>query len=286
MRGWGLYRQAILPLFDKIANLKQPPASVPSADPTAGASPRPTGGTRGCANWEESPMERNIMRTVLEQSGRGLTAEQIERFCRFGRLLVEKNQVMNLTAITEPEAVAQLHFLDSMSVLDAADCKHKTVIDVGCGAGFPGVPMAIAEPTLNITLLDSLQKRMNWLKEILPGLGVEADVVAARAEEYVTGCREQYDLAVSRAVARLNVLCELCLPYVKVGGKFLALKGAMTHEEVEEAKKAITLLGGRVAKIHEYPVADAIHRIVVVEKIKPTPKQYPRKFAKIKQSPL
>ena len=231
-------------------------------------------------------MERNIMRTVLEQSGRGLTAEQIERFCRFGRLLVEKNQVMNLTAITEPEAVAQLHFLDSMSVLDAADCKHKTVIDVGCGAGFPGVPMAIAEPTLNITLLDSLQKRMNWLKEILPGLGVEADVVAARAEEYVTGCREQYDLAVSRAVARLNVLCELCLPYVKVGGKFLALKGAMTHEEVEEAKKAITLLGGRVAKIHEYPVADAIHRIVVVEKIKPTPKQYPRKFAKIKQSPL
>ena len=229
---------------------------------------------------------RGALLRGLEQTGRTLTDRQVEQFCEFGRLLVEKNQVMNLTAITEPEAVAQLHFIDSMSVLDVTDCKGKTVIDVGCGAGFPGVPMAIAEPAAKVTLLDSLQKRMNWLKEILPTLGVEANVVAARAEEYVADHREQYDLAVSRAVARLNILCELCLPYVKVGGKFLALKGAMTHEEVEEAKKAIAILGGKVAKIHEYPVADAIHRIVVVEKIKPTPKQYPRKFAKIKQNPL
>jgi len=160
------------------------------------------------------------------------------------------------------------------------------VIDVGCGAGFPGVPVAIAEPTASVTLLDSLQKRMNWLKEILPGLGVEANVVAARAEEYVAEHRERYDLAVSRAVARLNILCELCLPYVKVGGKFLALKGAMTHEEVDEAKKAITTLGGKVSGIYEYPVADAVHRIVIIEKVRPTPKLYPRKFAKIKQSPL
>ena len=129
-------------------------------------------------------------------------------------------------------------------------------------------------------------KRMNWLSEILPGLGVGATVVAARAEEYVAQHREQYDIVTSRAVARLNILCELCLPYVKVGGKFLALKGAMTHEEVDEAKKAIATLGGRVAEIQEYPIADAIHRIVVIEKVKPTPKQYPRKFAKIKQSPL
>ena len=222
----------------------------------------------------------------LEKAGKTLTEQQIDQFCEFGRLLVEKNQVMNLTAITEPKAVAQLHFLDSMSVLDAVDCKGKSVVDVDCGAGFPGVPMAIAEPTIRLTLLDSLQKRMNWLQEILPGLGVHANVVAARAEEYVTGCREQYDLATSRAVARLNILAELCLPYVKVGGYFLALKGAMTMEEVEEASKAITTLGGKVRKIHEYPVADAVHRIVVVEKVRPTPKQYPRPFAKIKKNPL
>ena len=222
----------------------------------------------------------------LEQAGQSLTERQLDQLCEFGRLLLEKNQVMNLTAITEPEAVAQLHFIDSLTVLKAADCRNKSVIDVGCGAGFPGVPMAIAEPSIRLTLLDSLQKRMNWLREILPQLGVEANVVDARAEEYVTGCREQYDLAVSRAVARLNILCELCLPYVKVGGAFLALKGAMTQAEVEQAGKAIAALGGRVQAIQEYPIAGAVHRIVVIEKVRPTPKQYPRKFAKIKQSPL
>ena len=222
----------------------------------------------------------------LAQRGLTLTDRQVDQFCEFGRLLIEKNQVMNLTAITEPTAVAQLHFLDSLAVLQAADCRGKTVIDVGCGAGFPGVPMAIAEPTAQVTLLDSLQKRMNWLKEILPGLGVDAAVVAARAEEYVAQHRECYDLAVSRAVARLNILCELCLPYVKVGGKFLALQGAMTHEEVDEAQTAIATLGGKVAGIYEYPVADAVHRIVIIEKVRPPPTPYPRKFAKIKQSPL
>ena len=222
----------------------------------------------------------------LEQAGQSLTERQLDQLCEFGRLLLEKNQVMNLTAITEPEAVAQLHFIDSLTVLKAANCRNKSVIDVGCGAGFPGVPMAIAEPSIRLTLLDSLQKRMNWLREVLPQLGVEANVVDARAEEYVTGCREQYDLAVSRAVARLNILCELCLPYVKVGGAFLALKGAMTQEEVEQAGKAIAALGGRVQAIQEYPIAEAVHRIVVIEKVRPTPKQYPRKFAKIKQSPL
>jgi len=213
--------------------------------------------------------------------------EQIRQtLCAFGSAVVKQNEVMNLTAITEPDQVAKLHLLDSLTVLKAADLAGKRVIDVGCGAGFPGVPVAIAEPTAKVTLLDSLQKRMNWLSEILPGLGIDAAVVAARAEEYVASHREQYDIATSRAVARLNILCELCLPYVKVGGKFLALKGAMTREEVDEAKNAITTLGGRVAEIREFPIADAIHRIVVIEKIRPTPKQYPRKFAKIKQSPL
>jgi 16S rRNA (guanine527-N7)-methyltransferase len=215
-----------------------------------------------------------------------LTEKQKDQFFQYYEMLIEWNKVMNLTAITEPAAVAQLHFLDSMAVLNAWDCKGKKVIDVGCGAGFPGVPMAIAEPTLKLTLLDSLQKRMNWLQEVLPQLEIPAQVVAARAEEYVTKCRETYDVAVSRAVARLNVLCELCLPYVKVGGAFLALKGAMTAEEVTEAENAIRSLGGKVKTVYEYPAADAMHKIVVIEKVRPTPGQYPRKFSRIKQSPL
>ena len=137
-----------------------------------------------------------------------------------------------------------------------------------------------------MTLLDSLQKRVNWLKSVLPEVGVEAQCVAARAEEYVALCREQFDVATSRAVARLNLLSELCLPYVKVGGKFLALKGAMAQAEADEAEKAIDRLGGRIADIREYPVGEAVHRIVVVEKVRPTPAAYPRKFAKIKQQPL
>ena len=215
-----------------------------------------------------------------------LSDAQIDTLCRFGEALIEKNAVMNLTAITEPAAVAQLHFLDCISLLGAADFRGKTVIDVGCGAGFPGVPLKIAEPSIRLTLLDSLAKRMNWLAEVLPQLGVEAGIVTARAEEYVTSCRESYDIATSRAVARLNVLAELCLPYVRVGGVFLAMKGALAQEEVDEAQRGVEKLGGRVASIYEYPVADAVHRAVVIEKVRPTPPQYPRAFAKIKKSPL
>ena len=216
----------------------------------------------------------------------GIAPAKAETLTRFGRLLIEKNKVMNLTAITEPEKVAHLHFLDSLAVLQAADCRDKSIIDVGCGAGFPGVPVAICEETAKVTLLDSLQKRMNWLKEVLPELGVEAQVVAARAEEYVSTCRETFDICTSRAVARLNVLAELCLPYVKLGGRFLALKGAMAQEEADEAKTAIKALGGEITGIYEYPVLDAVHRIVVIEKVRYTPRQYPRAFAKIKQKPL
>lgn len=222
----------------------------------------------------------------LPALGLTLTDAQLDRLCQFGRLLLEQNQVMNLTAITEPRAVAQLHFLDSLALLRWEDLRGKAVIDVGCGAGFPGTPLAIAVPDLKLTLLDSLQKRIRWLETTLPQVGVAATCVAARAEEYVAQHREQYDVAVSRAVARLNLLAELCLPYVKVGGKFLALKGAMAQEEADEARKAIETLGGRITGIWEYSVGDAVHRIVAVEKVRPTPKAYPRKFAKIKQSPL
>lgn len=230
-------------------------------------------------------MRRTLEIEALRQ-GRQLTQDQLDRFCLFGKRLLEKNQVMNLTAITEPQAVAQLHFLDSLAVLDAVDCRNKTVIDVGCGAGFPGVPMAIGEPSVVLTLLDSLQKRMRWLEEILPEIGVSANVVSGRAEEYVAGCREQYDIAVSRAVARLPVLAELCLPYVKTGGYFLALKGAQADAEAEEASAAIKKLGGHMERIYRYSIADAVHCIVVIKKLRPAPKQYPRKYARIRQSPL
>lgn len=215
-----------------------------------------------------------------------LSDGQIDTLCRFGEALIEKNAVMNLTAITEPSAVAQLHFLDCIALLNAADFREKRVIDVGCGAGFPGVPLKIAEPSIRLTLLDSLAKRMNWLSETLPALGVDAEIITARAEEFAAQRREQYDLATSRAVARLNVLAELCLPYVRVGGKFLAMKGALAQEEVEEARRGIEKLGGHVLRIFEYPVADAVHKAVVIEKLRPTPPQYPRAFAKIKKSPL
>ena len=229
---------------------------------------------------------KQTLRALLPKQQLSLTEDQLDTFERFGQLLLEKNQVMNLTAITEPEKVAELHFFDSLALLNAADFKGKRVIDVGCGAGFPGVPLKIAEPTIELTLLDSLGKRMDWLREILPELGLDASVVTARAEEFVSTCRERFDLAVSRAVARLNVLCELCLPYVKVGGCFLAMKGQLADVELEEAKKAISILGGSVERVYAYDVENAVHRAVVIRKEKPTPAKYPRAFAKIKKAPL
>lgn len=225
------------------------------------------------------------MRQILEERS-GLPPEKIDTLCAFGQALLEKNKVMNLTAITEPQAVAELHFLDCLALLQAENLSGKRVIDVGCGAGFPGVPLKIAEPSIRLTLLDSLAKRMTWLREILPQLGVDAEVVTARAEAYVQTCREQYDIAVSRAVARLNILAELCLPYVKTGGAFLAMKGALAGEEIDEAQRGVSLLGGRIERVFEYPVQDAVHNVVVIRKIKPTPPKYPRAFAKIKKNPL
>ena len=229
---------------------------------------------------------KQTLRALLPKQQLLLTEDQLDTFERFGKLLLEKNQVMNLTAITEPEKVAELHFFDSLALLNAASFQGKRVIDVGCGAGFPGVPLKIAEPSIELTLLDSLGKRTDWLRQILPELGLDASVVTARAEEFVSTCRERFDLAVSRAVARLNVLCELCLPYVQVGGCFLAMKGQLADVELEEAKKAISILGGTVERVYAYDVENAVHRAVVIRKEKPTPAKYPRAFAKIKKAPL
>lgn len=217
-----------------------------------------------------------------------LTSDKLDTFCRFGEELIEKNKVINLTAITEPQDVARLHFLDCMALLNQADFQKKTVIDVGCGAGFPGVPLKIAEPSIQLTLLDSLKKRIDWLSQVLPEIGVEAECVSARAEEYAMEHRESYDLAVSRAVARLNMLSELCLPLVKVGGAFVAMKSTDSDEEISQAARGIGMLGGKVEKIVDYPVpgTNTVHRAVVIRKVKKTPGQYPRRFAKIKQSPL
>lgn len=222
----------------------------------------------------------------LPQLGLELPAEIRQTLCDFGCAVVKQNEVMNLTAITEPDRVARLHLLDSLSLLTVADLKGKTLIDVGCGAGFPGVPVKIACPDAKVTLLDSLGKRMSWLATILPQLGVEARCVTARAEEAVTTCRESFDFATSRAVARLNILLELTAPYVKVGGKVLAMKGSAAKEELEEAKTAIAKLGLKVEKVVDFAVEDATHSVIVLKKVKPTPPQYPRRYAKIKQAPL
>lgn len=225
-----------------------------------------------------------ILRAEAQTLGLTLTDAQLARFDRFAAALLEKNKVMNLTAITDPEDVARLHFADCLALLTVADLRGKRVIDVGCGAGFPGVPLKLGEPSIDLTLLDSLQKRIRWLDETLTDLGVSAQCVAARAEEF--GHREQYDVAVSRAVSRLNMLSELCLPFVRVGGLFLAMKGAAADEELAEAERAIARLGGKVERVARYPLGDAERRVVVVRKVRPTPPGYPRRFAKIKQSPL
>ena len=222
----------------------------------------------------------------LPKLGLDLPDAARQQLCAFGEAVVEQNKVMNLTAITEPDQVAKLHLLDSISLLTLEDLSGKKMIDVGCGAGFPGVPVKIACPGVQLTLLDSLGKRMTWLETVLPTLGVEAACVTARAEEAVATRREQYDIATSRAVARLNILLELTAPYVKVGGKVLAMKGTAAMEELEEAKNAIKKLGLKLEKVAQFPVDGTAHTVIVLRKVAPTPPQFPRRYAKIKQAPL
>ena len=229
---------------------------------------------------------RQELQEKAKAMGIKLTAQQADQFQTYMELLLEWNEKINLTAITQPDQVAKLHLLDSLTVLTAADLRGKQIIDVGCGAGFPGVPLAIACPEARVTLLDSLGKRMKWLEEILPQLGVRAQCVTARAEEAAAERRERYDYAVSRAVARLNILLELTAPYVKVGGAVLAMKGSAAREELAECTSAIKKLGLQLESVKEFSIDGASHAVIVLRKTAPTPKQYPRRYAKIKQSPL
>lgn len=233
-------------------------------------------------------MLEDILRSGLSEMGLRADKRAAERFRLYYELLSEKNAVMNLTAISGEEDTARLHFLDSLSPLLLFGMAGRSVIDVGTGAGFPGLPLKIACPGLKLTLLDSQNKRVEFLSEVCQRLELDGvECVHARAEECVER-REGYDFAVSRAVARLNVLCELCLPYVKPGGAFLALKGPALSEELSEAEKAISTLGGKLERVFDYaiPGVEARHNIAVIRKLSPTPKKYPRRFALIKKNPL
>ncbi len=209
----------------------------------------------------------------------------------YGHALLKKNKVMNLTAIREESKVAQLHMLDCAALLNYMEFEGKTLIDVGTGAGFPGLPLKILCPSLDVTLLDSLNKRVDWLNEVSQELGLNGVcAIHARAEEQAQkkGFRDSFDFATARAVAELRLLCELCLPYVKVGGYFLAMKSVDSDHELEDAAHCIKLLGGRVQNIHDYtiPGTDISHRLVVIQKVAPTLKGYPRRWAKIQKEPL
>ena len=219
----------------------------------------------------------------------GLQADGIPALIRYADLLVEKNKVMNLTAITEPADIARLHFLDSAALLTIADFKEKTVADVGTGAGFPGVPLRIIEPSMHLTLLDALNKRVEFLKEVCGDLGLaDVECVHARAEEFAADRRESFDLVTSRAVAALPLLCELCLPLVNVGGSFISMKSVDAGAELDSARRAIEVLGGTVDRVVDYdiPGTEIRHRAIVIKKARETPKKYPRAFAKIKKNPL
>lgn len=219
-----------------------------------------------------------------------LSSGQMDQFCEYARLLVEWNQRMNLTAITDPEGIAVRHFVDSLTLLRAAPPPPKAkLLDVGAGAGFPSIPACIARPDLKPTLLDSLNKRLIFLHTLTEALAIPAELVHQRAEDAgrMPQYREGFDLVCARAVARLSALCEYCLPFVRVGGCFAALKGPDGPQELNEAGSAIDLLGGGQAQLHPFTLPDGSERVVItIKKLRPTPTKYPRKGTKIVKLPL
>ena len=237
-------------------------------------------------------MNRDIFLNGLKQLNIEITDGALEKFAEYSRLLKEWNEKLNLTAITDDEGISVKHFLDSALPLGFIRAeKGAKIIDVGTGAGFPGLPIKILREDVDLTLVDSLNKRVNFLNAVKDELGLEnVSCIHARAEELgrKPGYREAYDLAVSRAVANMTVLCEYCLPYVKVGGKFIALKAENVEEELDQAKPTIGNLGGRVADTiaAKLPCSDIVRKLVVIEKIKSTPPAYPRTAKKINKNKI
>lgn len=239
-------------------------------------------------------MEYNLskFKDTLSEWSILLDENQIQQFIQYYEMLIEKNKVMNLTAITEFDQVIEKHFLDSISLGTAMNLHQDLkMIDLGTGAGFPGIPLKIVFPELQVTLADSLNKRVLFLQEVIDTLKLEKiEAVHGRAEELARNVvyREQYDLCVSRAVANLATLSEYCLPFISLSGKFVSYKSGEIHEEVNDAKKAIATLGGKVSDIHQFTFGDnELHRsFVVIEKVKKTPKIYPRKAGTPSKQPI
>lgn len=234
----------------------------------------------------------NLLKEKVSTLGIELTDKQVEQFIQYFEILVEWNKVMNLTGITEYEEVVEKHFVDSLSLVNVLNLQtRETVIDIGTGAGFPGIPLKIAFPHFKITLLDSLNKRIKFLNTVIDTLGLEnIETIHGRAEDFAKQAeyREQYDLCVSRAVANLSTLSEYCLPYVKVGGMFVPYKSGEIDEEVKNASKAISILGGNNIDTVKFqlPGTDIGRSFVKIEKVKNTAKKYPRKAGLPSKEPL
>lgn len=226
----------------------------------------------------------------LKAIGIELSDEQLEQFLTYYEMLIEKNKVMNLTAITDFDEVLEKHFEDSLSLIQAVDLeKSQTVIDLGTGAGFPGIPLKIAFPNLQITLADSLNKRILFLDDVIRELGlVGIDTVHGRAEDLAKNSdyREKFDLCVSRAVANLSTLSEYCLPFVKIGGKFISYKAEECDEEVAASKSSVFLLGGKISDIKKFELGESGRAFVIIDKVSGTPKKYPRKAGTPSKDPL
>lgn len=236
-------------------------------------------------------MIKDLLQNYIKDYKITLTENQYEQFQKYFELIAEWNEKMNLTAITDASGVALKHFADSLSLLNFVDIpQNSSLADVGTGAGFPGVVLKIARPDIKLTLIDSLNKRLVFLGEVCAQLGIEAELIHSRAEDGARDekLRESFDFAVSRAVARMNILSEYCLPYVKVGGAFCAMKGAQANEEFKESLNAINTLGGKLEKKYffELPENGGERAIAVVRKVKNTPQKYPRQSGKIKAKAL
>ncbi len=238
----------------------------------------------------ESFILKDLLKEKAEMFHVKLDDEALERFNIYGKLLVEWNEKINLTAITDPEGVTIKHFLDSLTIFRYVDISEGAkVIDVGTGAGFPGLAMLIARPDLDITLMDSTKKRLMVIENILDNIGLSANVVHSRAEEAGQNkdYREKYDFSTARAVTNLRDLAEYCLPFVKVGGSFIPMKSAKAQEEIAEGKKAIHVLGGQILKQDTFDLLDCGERTIInVKKISSTPAKYPRPSAKIAKNPI